>query len=340
MKAMSLAAPGGLDRIQMVELDPPSVPGNGEITIRIHANSLNYHDLEVAAAIKSSELAETADARILLGDASGVVTAVGPGVREFSPGDVVVSCIFPQWQDGPPQVSDFSQTPGDGVDGYAREYVTAPATAFTHAPKGFTPAEAATLTSAAVTVWRALMLNGRLKAGDRVLVQGSGGVSIFALQIARAAGATVIATSSSDDKLERMRALGAAHTINYRANPDWGKQAFEWSDNRGVDHVVDVGGGETLANSIEAVRTGGHIAMVGILGGKSATVPVIPILAKQILLQGCLAGSRADQMALVEFVEKVNLRPIIERRFPLASLADAFAYQKAGSHFGKIVIEI
>ena len=255
MKAMVLRAPGGLDRIELIDAASPPLPRSGEITVCIQASCINYHDLGVALGL--TPLAPTADGLVLLGDASGIVEAVGADVVDFVPSDAVVSCIFPQWQHGPPQVSDFSSTPGDGVDGFAREYVTLPASAFTRAPEGYSAAEAATLTTAGVTAWRALMVNGPLKASDTVLVQGSGGVSIFALQIAHAVGARVIATSSSDEKLERLRALGASYTINYRNQPEWGQLAFEWTEGRGVDHVIDVGGPATLSQSMGAVSIGG-----------------------------------------------------------------------------------
>ncbi len=211
MRGIILNAPGGLDRLELVDMPDPGAPGPGEIRVRLHASSLNYHDYGIV-----SGRMPTADGRIPMSDGAGVVEAVGAGVTEFKAGDHVVSCFFPGWLEGPPTVSDFSTTPGDGVDGYAREAVARPAAWFTRAPEGFSHAEAATLTTAGLTAWRALVVNGGLKPGDVVLVLGTGGVSIFALQLAKAMGATVVATSSSDEKLERVRALGADHTVNYR----------------------------------------------------------------------------------------------------------------------------
>jgi NADPH:quinone reductase-like Zn-dependent oxidoreductase len=210
MKGIVLHAPGGLDRLELIEMPDPGDPGPGEIRVRLHASSLNYHDYAVVTGRM-----QTADGRIPMSDGAGVVEGVGEGVTEFTIGDHVVSCFFPEWQDGPPAVGDFSTVPGDGVDGYAREAVVRPASWFTLAPRGFSHAEAATLTTAGLTAWRALVVDGGLKAGDVVLVLGTGGVSIFALQLAKAMGANVIATSSSDEKLERVRAMGADHTINY-----------------------------------------------------------------------------------------------------------------------------
>lgn len=203
MKVMQLAAPGGFEHLQLVDLPAPAAPAAGEIQVRIHASSLNYHDLGVVRRPGAA-----ADGRIPMADGAGLVTAVGAGVTEFAVGDAVVSTFFPQWLSGRHVPSDFQLVPGDGVDGFAREFVNLPATSFTHAPKGWSHAEAATLTTAGLTAWRALVVDGHLKAGDTVLVLGTGGVSIFALQMAKSMGATVIATTSSAAKAEQLKALG------------------------------------------------------------------------------------------------------------------------------------
>jgi NADPH:quinone reductase-like Zn-dependent oxidoreductase len=200
MKAVTLRKPGGLDQLKAAEMDDPIAPAASEILLRLHGSSLNYHDYAVATGKIPTE-----DGRIPLSDGAGVVEAVGDPVTEFGVGDHVVSCFFPLWQDGGPTVSDFSTTPGDGIDGYARERVVRPASWFTLAPKSYSPTEAATLTTAGLTAWRALVLDGQIKAGDSVLTLGTGGVSIFALQFAKMMGATVIATSSADEKLEQSR---------------------------------------------------------------------------------------------------------------------------------------
>jgi len=227
-----------------------------------------------------------------MSDGAGEVTAVGEGVREFAVGDHVVSTFFPDWLDGEPQAEGFARTPGDGIDGYAREQVTAPATWFTRAPRGWSHAEAATLTTAGLTAWRALFEDGGLRPGETVLVQGSGGVSVFALQFAKLAGARVIATSSSDEKLERLRALGADALINYRSEPEWGLRVRELTDGRGVDHVVEVGGPDTLAQSMLATRAGGHIALIGVLTGIDSRLPLGLALGRQLRLQALIVGSR------------------------------------------------
>ncbi|WP_262272348.1 zinc-dependent alcohol dehydrogenase family protein [Microvirga yunnanensis] len=334
MKGMTLRSPGGLDRLEPVDLPEPGGPGPGEIRVRLHASSLNYHDYGVVSGRMPTE-----DGRIPMSDGAGVVEAVGEGLTEFAVGDHVVSCFFPGWLEGPPAVSDFSMVPGDGVDGYAREAVVRPATWFTRAPKGFSHAEAATLTTAGLTAWRALIVNGGLKAGDVVLVLGTGGVSIFALQLAKLMGASVVATSSSDEKLERVRALGADHTINYRQHQDWGVRARDWTGGRGVDHVIEVGGPGTLGQSIAAVRVGGHISLIGVLTGRAGEVPTGALMAKQARLHGLIVGNRSQQMDFVRAIEATELRPVIDRSFALAVMAEAFRYEESGAHFGKICLE-
>lgn len=334
MKAMVLAAPGGLDRLRLEDRPDPGAPGAGEIRVALRGSSLNYHDYGVASGAMPTE-----DGRIPLADGAGVVEAVGTGVAEFAVGDAVVSCFFPDWQDGPPVVADFARTPGDGIDGFAREHVVLPATAFTRAPAGYDAVEAACITTAGLTAWRALVVDGGLKAGDTVLLLGTGGVSIWALQIAKAMGATVAITSSSGEKLERARSLGADFTLNYREVDHWGRAVRDWTGGRGVDHVVEVGGPGTLAQSIEAVRIGGHISLIGVLTGHSGEVPTSLLMGKQARLQGLIVGSRREQQDFVRALEATGIRPVVDRRFALEELADAFRYEEGAGHFGKIGVE-
>lgn len=334
MKAIQLRSPGGLDNLALVDLPEPGEPAPGEIRVRLHASSLNYHDLGVVTRPDWQ-----ADGRIPMSDGAGVVEAIGAGVAEFKPGDHVVSCFFPTWQDGPATLGDFRTVPGDGVDGYAREAATGPATSFTLAPKGFSHAEAATLTTAGLTAWRALVVEGGLKAGDTVLVLGTGGVSVVALQFAKLMGATVIATSSSDEKLARVRALGADHTINYKTHEEWGTLVRDWTGGRGVDHVIEVGGPGTLPQSIAAVRVGGHIALIGVLTGRGGAVPTAALMAKQARLQGLIVGSRREQADMVRAIDATGLKPVIDRSFGLGEIAEAFRHQASGGHFGKICLE-
>lgn len=333
MKTIRLEQPGGLDRLRLVDLEDPGQPKAGQIRVRIHASSLNFHDYGIVSGRMPTE-----DGRVPMSDGAGVVEAVGEGVEEFRAGDHVVSCFFPQWSDGPPPVADFSGTPGDGADGYACEVVVRGSNWFTKAPAGYSHAEAATLTTAGLTAWRALVVDGALKAGDTVLTLGTGGVSIFAAQIALAMGAEVIATSSSDEKLARLRDMGIRQTINYKTEGEWGARVQEMAGGRGVDHVIEVGGPATLPQSITACRIGGHIALIGVLTGASGEVPTAALMARQQRLQGLIVGSRSMQNDFVRALEVTGIRPVIDSSFPLDKIADAFRHEESGAHFGKIAL--
>ncbi|MFJ4444050.1 NAD(P)-dependent alcohol dehydrogenase [Pseudomonas sp. NPDC089422] len=331
-KAIYVQAGGGYDKVEVGTCEAPA-PKAGEITVQLHASSLNYHDFAVVSGMWGPS-----ERRIPMADGAGEVIAIGAGVSEFKVGDNVVSTFFPDWLDGQANVEGFGRVPGDGIDGYAREQVTAAATSFTLAPQGFSHAEAATLTTAGLTAWRSLMSDDHLKPGDTVLVQGTGGVSIFALQFAKLAGATVIATSSSDAKLERLKALGADHLINYRSTPAWGEKARELTGNRGVDHVIEVGGPATLEQSMIAARIGGHVSLIGILTGVAGQLPLVQALVRQIRLQGVLVGSRAQQQAMVRAIDANGLRPVVDKHFELEQIVEAFRYQESNRHFGKICL--
>lgn len=334
IKTVFVGAGGGYDQVE-IGVSEACEPGVGEIKVRLYASSLNYHDLMVVTGGMPP-----LERRIPMSDGAGEVIAVGEGVSEFAVGDHVVSTFFPDWLDGEAQFVGFSRVPGDGIDGYAREQVTAPATAFTLAPKGYSHAEAATLTTAGLTAWRALIEDGQLKAGETVLLQGTGGMSIFALQIAKAAGARVIVTSSSDDKLQRLSEMGADEVINYRKDPDWGATARRMTSGRGVDHVLDVGGPDTLEQSMVASKVGGHIAIIGVLSGINSQLPIVHALAYQLRLQALIVGSRRQQQDFVRAIELNGIRPVIDRHFALDDIVTAFEYQASGQHFGKIVLDI
>lgn len=333
-KTVYVQAGGGYERVTIGDSEA-RVPEKGEISVRLRANSLNYHDFAVVSGMWGPT-----EARIPMADGAGEVIAVGEGVDEFKVGDSVVSTFFPDWIDGVPLVEGFVSVPGDGVDGYAREQVTARATSFTLAPTGWTHAEASTLTTAGLTAWRALMADDSLKPGDTVLIQGTGGVSIFALQFAKMAGATVIATSSSDEKLARLKAMGADHVINYRQDTNWGETARQLTDGRGVDHVIEVGGPSTLEQSMIASRVGGHISVIGILSGVAGQLSFVPALVKQLRLQGVLVGSRTQQQEMIRAINANGMRPVIDRHFPLINIVEAFRYQETNQHFGKICLDI
>ena len=336
MKAIRTGAkPSTLDALEWVDIDAAAAPGPGEITVDLKASSLNYHDYAVVKGMIPTE-----PGRIPMSDGAGIVSAVGDGVTEFAVGDQVGSTFFPDWLDGRPPSSAFTRVPGDGIDGYAREAVTAPTHWFTRAPSGFSHAEAATLTCAGLTAWRALFVDYAVKPGDTVLVQGTGGVSIFALQFAKAAGATVIATSSSNEKLERVRELGADHLINYKEVEAWGPKALEITGGRGVDCVVEIGGAGTLDQSMLATRVGGHVALIGVLAGFAGPVQTALLFSKNLKVQGLTVGSRAMQQDMIAAIEANGIKPVISDTFALADLADAFRHQESGSHFGKIAVEI
>ena len=336
MKAIRTGAePSTLDALTWTDIADPAEPGPDEITVKLKASSLNFHDYAVVSGMIEAE-----EGRIPMSDGAGEVVAVGEEVEEFSVGDAVVSTFFPYWHDGTTPPGAFTRVPGDGIDGYAREAVTMPAHAFTRQPRGLSHLESATLTCAGVTAWRALFVDDDIKPGDTVLVQGTGGVSIFALQFAKAAGARVIATSSSDEKLERVRELGADETINYEACEEWGKRVLDLTDGHGVDCTVEVGGPGTLNRSIQATRVGGHIALIGVLTGRAGEIKTAMLMGKNQRLQGLTVGSRQNQLDLVKAIEANGIKPQISDTFPLENLAEAFRHQESGDHFGKIAIEI
>lgn len=334
MKVAAVKKPGGLGNL-VIEDRPDPVPRAGEVLVRVRASSLNYHDFVVALGG-----IPTPDGRIPMSDGAGEVVAVGEGVTRWKAGDRVISLFFPNWQSGQIEAAGFASVPGDGADGFGCELYAGPETAFTRMPKDWTFDEAATLPCAALTAWRGMFVETRTKPGDWVLVQGTGGVSIFALQFARATGARVIATSSSEAKLEKLRGLGAEHVINYKENPDWGKKAFELTGGRGVDEVVEIGGPGTMAQSINACRPGGHISLIGVLTGISGEVPTAALFSRNITLSGITVGSRRHQEDMVDAIDATGFRPVIDSRFPLDQIAAAFAHQASQQHFGKIVLTI
>jgi NADPH:quinone reductase-like Zn-dependent oxidoreductase len=335
MKAIQANAPFGLDNLKLTDLPDAPAPGPGEISVRMRASSLNFHDYAVVMG-----MIPAADKRIPMSDGAGEVTAVGEGVTNFKVGDAVATTFFPDWLDGTTPNDGFTRVPGDGIDGYAREAVTAPTTWFTHTPKGYSHAESATLTCAGLTAWRALVVDGRIKPGATVLVQGTGGVSIFALQMAKAMGCTVIATSSSEEKLARLKALGADHLINYKTTEAWGAKALELTGGVGVDHVVEIGGAGTLDQSMIAAKVGGHVALIGVLAGFAGPVMTVTLMGKNLRVQGLTVGSRQHQLDMIAAINVWGLKPIIDTSFPLAGLADAFRHQESNKHFGKIVVDI
>jgi NADPH:quinone reductase-like Zn-dependent oxidoreductase len=333
MKVAALKAPGGLDKIVIEEREKPS-PKAGEVLVRVRASSLNFHDFAVVAG-----MIRCPDGRIPMSDGAGVVEAVGEGVTRFKVGDEVLSLFFPNWDAGKPTLPRLIGVPGDNADGFAAEYVAMPATAFTRIPKGWSLKQAATLPCAALTAWRALFVEAKIKPGSIVLTQGTGGVSIFAVQLAKAAGATVISTSSSNEKLEKLKALGADHLINYKETPEWGAAAMAATGGRGVDAVVEIGGSGTMPQSIVSCAIGGHISLIGVLAGIAGDVPTALAMSKNVCIQGLTVGSRQDQEDMIAAIDANPFEPVIDSTFPLEGIAAAFAHQMSQKHFGKICLE-
>lgn len=334
MRFVRLNAPGGLQNLQLRDKDQPQ-PEPGQLLVRVRANSINSHDDMVVRGI-----IPCADGRIPMTDGAGEVISVGEDVNEFKVGDSVVSTFWPYWFGGDMTPAIRREIPGENTDGYASEYVCMPAQAFTNAPIGYTHVEAATLPCAGVTAWRGLVVCGRVKPGDDVLILGTGGVSLFALQFAKAAGARVIATSSSDEKLEKLKQLGADAVINYKVVSNWGQKAKDLTDGRGVDHVIEVGGPATLMQSITACRTGGHIALIGVLTGFAGEVAIPALFSNQIRTSGIMVGSSTDQEDMIRAITANRLKPIIDRQYPLQDIVNAFEYFESRKHFGKVCIEL
>ena len=326
----------GIDRLSAVEREIP-VPAAGEVLVRFHAVSLNYRDVMVVSGTYNPRMKLPA---VPFSDGAGEVVGVGDGVTKWKIGDRVSPTVIQGWIDGEPSAEKSKTAIGAGAfDGVLREYGTFDQEGLVRIPEHLSYDEAATLPCAAVTAWHALVVSGKIKAGDTVLTLGTGGVSIFSLQIAKHFGARVISTSSSDEKLERARQLGADETINYRTREDWDKAVLEITDGIGVDHVIEVGGTGTLTKSVKAVKVGGHIALIGALDMAGEFNP-IPVFMKGVRVQGIFIGSRVMFEGLNETITAAKMRPVIDREFSFEEAGEALRYMESGSHFGKIVIKI
>lgn len=337
MKAVRINPEWGLDNLKLEEVPDAPQPGPGQVRLELRAASLNYRDLlMVTGAYNPKQQLPL----IPCSDGVGVVESVGEGVADPKPGDRVCPIFAQEWFDGAPTRAALRTTLGGPRDGVLSELMTLPARAVVPAPEHLSDEQAATLPCAALTAWSALVTYGETRAGDWVLVQGTGGVSIFALQLAKLMGARVIATSSSDDKLERLRELGADHVINYRSDESWGKTAAKLAGGDGVDCVIEVGGGKTIAQSLRAVRPGGTVAVIGVLSGVATDLNLLPILMQNIRLQGIIVGHRAGFAAMNRAISAGRLEPIVSDTFPLADIRAALEHMKAGAHFGKICIRM
>lgn len=324
----------GIDSLVLVEKDSPA-PGPGQVLVRIHAVSLNYRDLMVVEGRYNPRLAMP---RVPCSDGAGEVIAVGAEVAQWKPGDRVAGIFMQRWLDGAPSAEKSKYALGGDIDGMMATEVVLPESGLVRIPEHLSYQEAATLPCAAVTAWNALFKVADTQPGSTVLILGTGGVSIFALQFAKMAGARVLGTSSSDEKLQRAKSLGLDAGLNYRTTPDWEKWAFEQTDGEGVDLVIDIGGSGILPRALRALRHGGTVAQIGVLSGVSDALDVRPILSKQLRIHGVYVGSRADFLAMNQAIALAKLKPVIDAVFPFQEFPAALRHMESASHFGKIVI--
>lgn len=333
MKVWQVAREWSIEGMDLVEQPEPE-PGLGQVAVRIRAASLNYRDLLTVQGKGGPHRLPL----IPFSDAAGEVMAVGEGVTRVSVGDRVCPMFFPAWLDGRPSAGGRRLALGGTRPGVLQERMLLDAEGVSLIPPHLSFVEAATLPCAALTAWRALFEEARIRPGETVLVQGTGGVSIFALQFAKLAGATVIVTSSSDEKLERARALGADHTINYRSVREWGRAAAVWAGG-GVDHVVEVGGKDTLQQSIEAANIGGTILVIGVLSGFSQDINIPSVFGKNLHIIGLSVGSRRMFENMASAIGRNRMKPVVDRTFDFHAVPEALKLMQQGGHFGKIAIE-
>jgi NADPH:quinone reductase-like Zn-dependent oxidoreductase len=334
MRAYHLPRGTGIDALVAVDLPMPK-PGPRQVLVKVAACSLNFRDLAIVLGTYRMPVKPNL---VPLSDGAGEVVDVGAGVDRVKAGDRVAGCFFQRWIAGPTAADTHGSALGGGIDGMLAEYVVLEENGVVRLPAHLSYEEAATLPCAAVTAWHALAEHARIVAGQSVLVQGTGGVSIFALQFARLMGAQVMVTSSSDQKLKRAKALGAAHGVNYKTSPEWDKAAVEWSGG-GVDHVVEVGGPGTLAQSLRAVRIGGKITLIGVLSGAAEINPML-IFARRANLQGISVGSMQMFEAMNRAIAAGGLKPVVDKVFSFDDAPAAYRHLQSARHFGKIVIRV
>ncbi|MEM7424687.1 MAG: NAD(P)-dependent alcohol dehydrogenase [Pseudomonadota bacterium] len=334
MRAWHQTSDNGIDGLELAEI-PAGEPGPGEVKVRMRASSINYRDLStikdpLPRGIKFPFQPNS--------DGAGEVVAVGEGISSVKAGDRVASCFFQAWEDGPCSPEIMASALGGALPGVLAEEVILKEGGVIPVPEHFSFAEASTLPCAALTAWNAIVETGRTKAGDTVLLLGTGGVSIYALQFAAMLGARVIITSSSDDKLARAREMGAAETVNYRATPDWDQEVLKLTNGRGADVTVEVGGPGTLQKSIEATRVAGTIGLIGILAG--GQINPLAIMRKSQRVQGIYVGSHRMFRDMNRAISLHQLKPVIHEEFAYDAAPDAYRAMEAAGHFGKLVVSI
>src|SRR5579875_2294912 len=326
----------GIEHLQLAERPMPQ-PGPGEILVQVKAVSLNYRDLLVTLGKYNPRMHLP---RIPASDGAGEVVATGEGVKQVKSGDRVAAIFMQNWLEGPPSAEKQRGALGGDIDGMLAEYVLLPEHGVVPVPDHLSWEQAATLPCAAVTAWNAVVRAGKVKAGDTVVIQGTGGVSIFALQFAKLLGARVLGTSSSDEKLARAQELGLDAGFNYRSNPRWAEWVHAQTGNEGADLVVEVGGAGTFFQSLQAVRTGGTVAQIGVLSQSGEPLQIAPILHKQIQIQGIYVGSRADFLEMNRAIAFHRLQPVVDEVFAFSELPAALRRMESGKHFGKLVIRV
>jgi NADPH:quinone reductase-like Zn-dependent oxidoreductase len=334
-RAWQITGEFGIDELALSEVADRE-PGAGEVTVRVRAVSLNFRDLLVARGLYSRKLPLPLT---VCSDAAGEIVEVGAGVTRFQPGDRVAGIFMPGWISGVLDERKARSARGAFSPGVLEERIVCDAKTLVAIPEALTFEEAATLPCAAVTAWNAVVVEGRVKAGDTVLVQGSGGVSVFALQLARAAGARVLAITSSEEKAARLRALGAQETVNYKERPDWEEAARKWSGS-GVDQVIEIGGAATMGKSIRAARIGGYIALIGNRAEGPGDVNLTAALMKAIRIQGIFVGSRAMFEDMNKAIALHGIKPVVDRVFPMEQGRAAFEHLAAAGHFGKVCVAV
>lgn len=341
MKVFQVQGQWGHDHLVVGERSEPQA-GPGQVRLAMRATALNYRDLLVPDKGYGGRM--QALPLVMLSDGVGVVDQVGAGVVGVRAGDRLCPMLFQGWQGGAPDAQKLSRGLGCETDGTAAEWLVTDPLSAAPVPAYLSDEEAACLPTAGVTAWRALVTDGNVRPGDVVLVQGSGGVALFALQFAKLLGARVIALTSSAAKVERLRELGADEVLNHRDTPEWGRPvkalATAWTGRDGVDHVVELGGGDTLAQSLRAVRAGGTVSLIGVLGGNRVDLPLGLVVTRAVRLQGVTVGGRDDFMAMCSAMARVQMRPVVDSVWAFEQLHQAMDHLKSGAHFGKVCLQV